>query len=536
MNPVKRPSSVFYRVLALAICATVLVAVVAVMSGAAPAQSHAASAAASDPQPLVPVQDLGGGPPRPNIVFVLTDDLTWNLVPFMPEVQRMQREGATFSNYFVTSSLCCSSRASIFTGRYPHNTGVLRNTPPHGGWQTFRRTVGDRTFAPELQRSGYRTALLGKFLNGYRAGRGRPQPGWDLWFANGYGYRNFDYAMRERDDSRTGRLASPAGRVARFGSRPKDYLVDVLARRGEAFIHENAQQPFFMELSTFTPHTPAVAAPRDRNRFKHLPLPTGGSFDLQNSDAPRWLAHLPHLRPHRIRALMRLWRKRARSVLAVNDLLRTIRQRLEAEGIADNTYVVFSSDNGYHLGEHRLIYGKRTAFDPDIKVPLVVVGPGVKPGARIPELAGNIDLAPTFLRMASVQPPDDTDGMSLVDLLGGNRPATWRDGLLVEYHQTFPGPFKDPDASDVFVRSPPDYYALRTRKSLYVENATGEREFYDLPHDRFELRNRYRRVGAAARQWLHQRLRALKSCAGASCRAPAPSSAKARSSRVPSGD
>ena len=219
-----RPPSAFRRVLALATCATVLLAIVAAASGVSPAHSQVPGLPPITGEPPGPdAPGAPGAPPgtvapvRPNIVFVLTDDLTWNLVRFMPEVRRMQRDGATFSNYFVTSSLCCSSRATIFTGKYPHNTGVLHNTPPHGGYQAFRKRVGGRTFAPGLQRAGYRTAFLGKFLNGYRAARARPQPGWDLWFANGYGYRNFGYAMRDRDTSRSGRVGSKTGWVAKFG-------------------------------------------------------------------------------------------------------------------------------------------------------------------------------------------------------------------------------------------------------------------------------------------------------------------------------
>src|SRR5215213_4692801 len=318
----RRHPSPFRRVVRLAICATVLVVAVAGWASVSPAQSQRPAAASGAPAGPTAVP---GAPARPNIVFVLTDDLTWNLVRFMPAVQRMQREGATFSNYFVTSSLCCSARASIFTGQYPHNTGVLRNTPPHGGWQGFKEN-GGRTFAPALRRSGYTTALLGKFLNGYRAGRGRPQPGWDLWFANGFAYRNFGYAMRWRDDSRTGRVGSPAGRVVRYGKRPRDYLVDVLTRRGNRFIRANAERPFFVELSTFTPHLPAVAAPRDRKRFTRLPLPTGGAFEVQTTHAPRWLARLPRLSPRNLSRLRRLWRRRARSVLAIDHLLGRLRE------------------------------------------------------------------------------------------------------------------------------------------------------------------------------------------------------------------
>src|SRR6187551_3161054 len=133
--------------------------------------------------------------PRPNVVFILTDDLSSDLIQYMPNVQQMQREGMTFSNYFVTDSLCCPSRASIFTGRYPHNHGVLTNTPPSGGFAAFRRGAESHTFATALEASGYRTALMGKYLNGYQAEQGYVAPGWTVWQATGAGYRGFNYSL-----------------------------------------------------------------------------------------------------------------------------------------------------------------------------------------------------------------------------------------------------------------------------------------------------------------------------------------------------
>src|SRR4051794_13436192 len=144
-------------------------------------------------------------PARPNVVFVLTDDLSWDLVRFMPHVRQMQREGMTFSDYFVTDSLCCPSRASIFTGRYPHNHGVLTNTPPTGGFSAFRRGAESQTFATALEGAGYQTALMGKYLNGYEARGGYVAPGWSNWQATGGGYKGFNYAL------------SANGRVAHFG-------------------------------------------------------------------------------------------------------------------------------------------------------------------------------------------------------------------------------------------------------------------------------------------------------------------------------
>ena len=501
------------RILVLIASAFVLTGAIASGASGGPAQPVAApEPAAAAPAPREPAP-----PTRPNIVFVVTDDLSWNLVRFMPEVKRMQRSGATFSRYFVTSSLCCPSRATILTGRYPHNTGVVRNTPPHGGYQAFERRVEHATFVPHLKRAGYRTAYLGKFLNGFAAKRDRPPPHWDLWFANGRGYRNHDYDLLERDVTRKGRAGSRDGRVLHFGRRPRDYLVDVIRRRGNRFIRAAGRKPFFIAFSTFTPHLPTVPAKRHRRRFKRLPVPRSAAFNVRTANPPRWLAQHPRLSMRRLTRIRREWRRRARSVLSIDELLRSVRRNLEAQGIARRTYVVFTYDNGYHHGEHRHVAGKRTAYDHDIRVPLIVAGPGIAPRAEIDEMAANIDLAPTFVRMAGGRPPPRTDGMSLLPLLRGV-PAPWRDEVLIEYRRPSHRGYLDPDATDEFVRSPPRYDALRTADGLYVEHGTGEREYYDHATDPFELSNRYSWLRLGERVRLRRSLRQLRRCAGIGCR------------------
>ncbi|NED52000.1 sulfatase-like hydrolase/transferase, partial [Micromonospora aurantiaca] len=157
-------------------------------------------------------------------------------------------------------------------------------------------------------------------------------------------------------------------------------------------------------------------------------------------------------------------------------------------GIDRDTYVVFGSDNGFHLGEHRLAGGKMTAFDTDIRVPFVFVGPGVPPGRKVEDIAQNTDLAPTFQELAGVRPPASTDGRSLVPFLRGAAPGDWRDTALVEHVKPAPSP-QDPDRQDSAPGAPTTYNALRTNDMLYVEYADGEREYYDRARDPYELTN-----------------------------------------------
>jgi N-acetylglucosamine-6-sulfatase len=483
--------------------------------------SHSkAHAAASGANPYAntgttPIGVAGGGRSlasgsKPNIVFVLTDDLSWNLVRYMPHVLAMQRHGESFSNYFVTDSLCCPSRASIFTGRFPHDTHVTSNSPPYGGFAVFHERGEElETFATALQRVGYRTAMMGKYLNGYRPDGGEGVPasfvpaGWNEWQVAGNGYREFDYALNHN------------GRPSNYGSQPSEYLTEVLARKGVSFIDRSAQarRPFALEIATFAPHSPFVPAPRDANDFPGLTAPRSPAFNAPTIGAPAWLSHYTPLEPAQIAMIDRQFRARAQAVQAVDRLIAGIEDTLVARGLARNTYIVFSSDNGLHMGEHRLLPGKQTAFDTDIRVPLIVVGPGVPAGRTVAAMAENIDLCPTFERLGGARVGRNVDGHSLTALLHGRRPAQWRREVLIEHH----GPDKNPEDPDFPTRgagNPPSYEALRTPTSLYVEYVTGEREYYDLSIDPFELHNIAAHLSAAHLRKLHRALVGMERCHG----------------------
>jgi N-acetylglucosamine-6-sulfatase len=455
------------------------------------------------------VASLGGSASRaaatpPNIVLVLTDDLSWNLVRYMPHVRQMRQRGVTFSRYFVTDSLCCPSRASIFTGRFPHNTKIFTNMAPDGGFQVFRNRGEERsTFATALKASGYRTAMMGKYLNGYRPANPVP-PGWTEWDVAGNGYRNFNYRLSEN------------GRRVGYGNKPSDYLTDVIARKGSAFIQSSASanQPFVLELATFAPHAPYTPAPRDAGDFPGLKAPRGPAFNAENTRAPRWLRNKQPLTAAQISNIDTAFRKRAQAVQAVDDLIARIESTLNALGIADNTYVLFTSDNGYHMGEHQLTPGKQTAFETDIRVPLIAIGPGVPSGKTIRSAAENIDLRPTFSRLARAHLPRSVDGHSLVSLLHGKRPKRWRRAALIEHH----GPdldARDPDRPARGSGNPTTYEALRTKNAVYVEYRGGEREYYNLRRDPNQLHNTYRKLSKRRRAQLHRALARLKRCRGA---------------------
>jgi N-acetylglucosamine-6-sulfatase len=464
----------------------------------------------ADPTAATPAPAPPAGARRPNFVFVLADDLALNLVGYMPHVLKMQQDGVTFANYFVTDSLCCPSRSSIFTGRYPHDTGIYRNVGADGGYLGFvHRGHEQTTFATALAAAGYHSAMLGKYLNGYQPQRNPQAPGWSEWNAAGNGYAGFNYDLNQN------------GKIVRYANRPQDYMTDVLSAAALNFVkRQTSDMPFMIEVATFAPHAPYTPAPRDADAFPGLRAPRTPAFNAApDAAAPKWLTAHPELSEIDVAMIDNDFRKRAQSVLAIDAMIGELQQAVAAIGAADNTYFVFSSDNGYHMGEHRLMPGKMTAYDTDIHVPLIVTGPGVPAGRTVEEMVQNIDLCPTFTELGFAAASANVNGRSLAPLLRGEKPDEWRTIALVEHR----GPVRDladPDVPSRRSGNPTTYEAIRTATSLYVEYAGGEKEYHDLVTDPDELRNTYASLPAARKEALHATLDAVQNCHdAASCRA-----------------
>ncbi len=445
---------------------------------------------------------------RPSFVFVLTDDLAWNLISHMPHVLAMEKAGSAMSRYYVVDSLCCPSRAAIFTGEYPHDNGVYTNTLSDGGYKAYNRNGDPRkSFAVALQKSGYRTALMGKYLNDYWPLDG-VAPGWDEWDVAGDGYSEFNYNLNED------------GQTQHYGGSPQSYLTDVLSAKAGSFIRSahSSGKPFMLEVATFAPHAPYTPAPRYATAASTVAYPKTAAYDRVPQNPPSWLRARRPLTSAQQRRITRAYRMRVEDVMSVDDMIGHLESVLHATGEARNTYFIFSSDNGYHMGEYRLMPGKQTAFDTDIHVPLIVTGPGVPGGRVISQLASNIDLAPTFDRLAGLLVPDRVDGHSLAQLWHGQNPAGWRQAILIEHH----GPDDnrgDPDRQNWLSGDPPSYEAVRTATSLYVRYASGDQGYYDTARDPAELDNI---AATGVPPGLRRTLEALQVChGGASCWAAA---------------
>ncbi len=491
MQPVRRLLAAILLLTGLAAC-----------SADRPATPPPASPARSAPPVTTAPAMTRPGPL--NIVFVLTDDLATNLVPFMPHVQALAARGTSFSQYTVTDSLCCPSRASIFTGKYPHNTGVFTNTGPDGGLPTFQRYGNEKsTFATDLQRAGYRTGFFGKYINGFQPSSKHVPPGWSTWAAGGDAYAGFNYNLLENK------------KIVAYGKKPADYVTDVLSAKANAFITASAKarKPFVAEVATYAPHLPYTPAPRDAKRFPEVKAPRDASFGKLPTNPTPWIAGHGPLTAADLASIDRDFRERVRAVQAVDRMVASLQATLERAGVADRTVVIFSSDNGLHMGEHGLMPGKQTPFDTDVRVPLIVAGPGIARGATVAEPVENIDLRPTFADLAGAPVPAGVDGVSLVPLLAGAPPADWREVALVEHHGPPRDP-KDPDYQPWRNANPPDYRAIRTPGFTYIEYGDGTPEYYDNATDPAQAHNIAGTLSPERLARLRSVMAALGSCRG----------------------
>jgi arylsulfatase A-like enzyme len=443
--------------------------------------------------------------PRPNFVFVMTDDLDERSMEDLDGITEvMGTNGTTFKNAYVTYSLCCPSRATILTGQYPHNHDIIGNGLPEGGEEKFRLGPDQSTIATWLHDAGYRTKLVGKYMNSYNDLY--VPPGWDEWYVMIGNHWNLS-------DPATGKM-NDNGKQTTLGGHANDVFAD----KASDFITSSSTDaaPFFLLVGTKAPHAPPEVATRYRDTFTTTPLPQPLNFNEEDvSDKPQWVKSLPRLSQSNISNLQTKYRERLRSMLSVEDLLNQIILTLDQTGQLDNTYIFFTSDNGYHLGNHRLGSNKKTPYEEDIGVPLMVRGPGVPAGEVREQLVLNNDFAPTIadLAGASIPKPEEVDGSSFAPLLTNSPPSSWRTAFLEESWRE--------GGTTVPV---PTHKGVHTQDHMFVEYDTGEYELYDLVLDPFELQSKPRAGNEQLYSDLQTRLTALRTCSGtgtttASCRA-----------------
>jgi N-acetylglucosamine-6-sulfatase len=525
---------------------------------------------------------------KPNILFILVDDMDAATIDrasekYAPHIKSLLiDQGVSFPNFFVNVSLCCPSRTNILRGQYAHNTKVLTNNSNRGGGfpKVYSQGLERETIATSLQADGYQTALLGKYLNGYP--KTAPSdtyipPGWTEWYSpmeNGqkkkYGnpYCQYNYTLNQN------------GKLVQYDRQPEDYATDVYTDFAKDFIQRSARdgKPFFVYLAPFNIHGPYTPALRHEHLFPDVKAP-GVDTPLPNfnevegfSTKPQFMQKLDRLDDEQINNVDQSYRLRLRSLQSVDEAVGELVDTLEANGQLDNTYIILTSDNGYKQGIHRASTGKQSAYEEDIRLTLVVRGPGILAGKKLPQLVGNIDFFPTFADMAGAEPPAFVDGRSFLPLLKGETPEipNWRSAFLVEHKrdpkrraalenqikrlpdQAEPQDNKEcpehieplsdqsrlPEQAELEdqlefedlselqslrkkgqVPDIPTYQAIRTLDYTYVEYETGAKELYDINKDPYQLHNLVSTADPTLLKQLADRLNKLRTCEADSCRA-----------------
>jgi arylsulfatase A-like enzyme len=522
---------------------------------------------------------------RPSFVVVQTDDETLDQlytvfnaggieVPSMPNtLSLIGGRGMTFNRYYVSYPLCCPSRVTLLTGRYAHNSNVRGNVQPNGGYSGFRaRGAFTHNLATWLQGAGYRTIHIGKFLNGYGDepydnGTEVP-PGWSAWHTVENADTHHYYYGYSLNDN--GTIDGPFGDSGSWDTReygerdyfgcpttsieekPCLYETDVFSRiAAEELIGTSPEQPFYLQLDYTAPHgdfrRPAgpEPAPRHYTLFDGAPYPHSreeGFNEGNVNDKPRFIREAPYISPEEIHTYRVYYDKALASLRAIDDGVKTVLDTLGSQHRLRNTYVIFTSDNGFFYGEHRLTGGKFLAYEPSTHLPFLIRGPGIKAGTATGELAANTDIAPTILELAGVTPDKSVDGTSLIPFLRDPSLRTRRGILFESFVETNdveangeptaqkvvtelqrrrPGSGGEAKAS--IVAPPKDYEGIRLGPYKYIEWPDGEKELYDITKDPNELNNIVRDPNYfPIRAFLHAQLIRLEACVGRACREAAP--------------
>ena len=518
---------------------------------------------------LRPEPALAG--PRPNIVIIQTDDQPiehfnrrWKDFAgrrplIMPNTMRLLRDqGIQFRNYITPFPLCAPSRVSLLSGNYAHNHGVVRIVGENGGWPAYRRNAVNReNLAVWLQRAGYRTLHFGKFMNHY-GGPDEPvettvPPGWNRWVSDAtdnstrayYGYRqNVD-----------GRVTAPRGWPFYESWSRKDpvgcpwlgpetclYHTDAMSQKAVRAIENAGRRPFFLQIDYHAPHGDTIPpiGPEPAVRHYRSALDTAGprpgGFDEEDvSDKPGFISELPHLNAQEIRSIRKEHQRSIESLRSVDDGIKGIYSALQRSGKLESTFIIFTSDNGFFLGQHRISRGKLLPYEPALRVPMLIRGPGISPGSVSREPVANQDIAPTVLNLTGARAARRMDGRTMARFWQDPDRLSRRPLLLSSYAAATPLVPSDypreslsvgagrSDATASATVGTQNYAGVRLGPYKYVEYESGERELYVLSQDPAELENCFGdpAYGRIVR-YLDRELDRLRACRAADCRTPSP--------------
>ena len=481
---------------------------------------------------------------KPNIIMFTTDDQTVRDMIALPKTQALiGNAGASFLRAYASDPLCCPSRVTVQTGEYAHNTGVLGNTPPAGGYSSFNDT---NDLPIWLQTTGYRTIHIGKMPNGFGevTNQHYVPPGWGPYDGGtGPSSRGEFYGFLFPPSSYTGFTLDQNGVDKSYG--PDDYSTDVYGdlavQRIDNHLKNFPDSPLYMQVQFFAPHDPATPAPRHSGLFANALLPIDKTFNEKDvRDKPGWIRKISRFGPGLIAKIQNRYQRRLETLLAVDDAIEKVVHDLDEKGALGNTYLIFTSDQGFMQGQHRLHQGKFIAYEPSVQVPLEIRGPGIPAGSQSKALVWNGDITSTILQMAGAQPGLPQDGQSMLryaqdPTLKSTRPLLFETGPPgTSFEPGTPGAATaghrvkvskyvknlDLDHTAQIARAivAPRYRGIRTGRYLLVKYGDGSREMYDLSRDRLELNSvykdsRYFRV----RKFLLKHLKRLVQCSGPPC-------------------
>ncbi|KAJ5761772.1 uncharacterized protein N7511_005154 [Penicillium nucicola] len=485
---------------------------------------------------------------RPNILFVITDDqdLELNSINYTPQITKHIRDrGTFFRNHFVTTALCCPSRVSLWTGRQAHNTNVTDVSPPYGGYPKFVERGFNDAFLPVwLQQAGYDTYYTGKMFNSHTVDN------YHSPHINGFNGSDFlldPYTYSYLNSTYQRNHEPPV-------SHEGEHTIDVITGKALGFLDDalEGDRPFFLAVSPVAPHSNVdphaissgkiimsepIPLERHQHLFENVTVPRRANFNPDKASGVSWVRDLPQQNESVVAYNDHFYRSRLRALQGVDELVDSLVTRLEESGQLDNTYIIYTSDNGFHIGQHRLPPGKTCGFEEDIRVPLFIRGPGVAEGLEQDAVTTHVDLAPTFFHIAGIPARADFDGTAIP--ITPDFDAERHEHVTVEYwgRSVMEGVFSGIGPGGSTMISNNTYKSVRLLGEgynlYYSVWCNNEHELYDLSTDPHQLHNLYpgtslstedtqilgRSISQAITR-LDALLMVLKSCQGTTCIQP----------------
>ncbi|OJJ32243.1 hypothetical protein ASPWEDRAFT_139929 [Aspergillus wentii DTO 134E9] len=469
---------------------------------------------------------------KPNFIVIVTDDqdLRMNSLDYMPRAKKyLTDEGTFFNHHYATVALCCPARASLWTGKAAHNTNITNLGPPYGGFKKFIDEGYNEKWLPVwMKNGGYETYFTGKLMNGHDT------KNYDLQLKN-MGLTGHDFFIEPGTYQYWNTTVQH--NLDKPKSYPGEFATDLLANKSMKWIDDavKKEKPFFLAMNPVNPHgnydyktgkfTPPLPKDKYKNAFPDAKVPRNVSFNPDQPSGASWIRELRQLNSSVIEENDEFYRARLQALQSIDDLIETAIETLKKHNILDNTYIIYTSDNGFHISQHRLTPGKRCPYEEDVNVPLIIRGPGIPKGQTSDLVTSHLDIAPSIVKWAGAKGPGDFDGAAIPKSGKADPNEPW-EHVEVEHWGTV---------------SAKQYVALRNRVNTYKAVRVigkgynifysvwceGDHEVYDMTNDPHQMKNLYNstsKILNTPMSKVQHRLDALtlvlKACKGRTCQKP----------------